>query len=41
MKDLVAKINAKFETFKTESESFIEKGVKKCKNIRPYGGYLF
>lgn len=28
MKDLVAKINAEIETFKTESESLIEKGVK-------------
>ena len=28
MKDLVAKINAEFETFKTESESLTEKGVK-------------
>jgi hypothetical protein len=28
MNDLVAKINAEFETFKTESESLIEKGVK-------------
>lgn len=28
MKDLVSKINAEFETFKTESESLIEKGVK-------------
>jgi hypothetical protein len=28
MKDLVAKINAEIETFKTESDSLIEKGVK-------------
>lgn len=28
MKDLVAKINAEIETFKTESESLAEKGVK-------------
>jgi hypothetical protein len=28
MKDLIEKINAEFETFKTESESLIEKGVK-------------
>jgi hypothetical protein len=28
MKDLIEKINAKFETFKTESESLTEKGVK-------------
>ncbi|UUW08643.1 histone H1 [Flavobacterium plurextorum] len=28
MKDLVAKINAEIETFKTESESLSEKGVK-------------
>ncbi|KFF17764.1 histone H1 [Flavobacterium hydatis] len=28
MKDLVSKINAEFEIFKTESESLIEKGVK-------------
>jgi hypothetical protein len=28
MKDLVSKINAEFETFRTESESLIEKGVK-------------
>ena len=28
MKDLVAKINAEIETFKTESESLTEKGVK-------------
>lgn len=28
MKDLVAKINAEFETFKTESESLTDKGVK-------------
>ncbi|HEU4788438.1 MAG TPA: histone H1 [Flavobacterium sp.] len=28
MKDLVAKINAEFETFKTESESLTEKGIK-------------
>ncbi|REG94749.1 hypothetical protein C8P67_11240 [Flavobacterium aquicola] len=28
MKDLVAKINAEIETFKTESESLVEKGVK-------------
>lgn len=28
MKDLIAKINAEFETFKTESESLTEKGVK-------------
>jgi hypothetical protein len=28
MKDLVAKINAEIETFKTESESLIEKGFK-------------
>jgi hypothetical protein len=28
MKDLFAKINAEIETFKTESESLIEKGVK-------------
>lgn len=28
MKDLIAKINTEFETFKTESESLIEKGVK-------------
>ena len=28
MKDLVAKINAEFETFKTESESLSKKGVK-------------
>jgi len=28
MKDLVAKINAEIETFKTESDSLVEKGVK-------------
>ena len=28
MKDLVAKINAEIETFKTESDSLTEKGVK-------------
>ena len=28
MKDLITKINAEIETFKTESESLIEKGVK-------------
>ncbi|MHC0444738.1 histone H1 [Flavobacterium sp. 3-218] len=28
MKDLVAKINSEIETFKTESESLCEKGVK-------------
>ncbi|MBE8723453.1 MULTISPECIES: histone H1 [Flavobacterium] len=28
MKDLVAKINAEIETFKTEAESLSEKGVK-------------
>ena len=28
MKDLIAKINAEFETFKTESDSLTEKGVK-------------
>ncbi len=28
MKDLIEKINAEIETFKTESESLIEKGVK-------------
>lgn len=28
MKDLAAKINAEFETFTTESESLIEKGIK-------------
>ena len=28
MKDLVAKINVEIETFKTESDSLIEKGVK-------------
>jgi hypothetical protein len=28
MKDLITKINAEFETFKTESESLIEKGIK-------------
>lgn len=28
MKDLVAKINAEIEIFKTESESLAEKGVK-------------
>jgi hypothetical protein len=28
MKDLVARINIKIETFKTESESLTEKGVK-------------
>ena len=28
MKDLVAKINAEIETFKTESASLIEKGIK-------------
>ncbi|MGE6353224.1 histone H1 [Flavobacterium sp. NPDC079362] len=28
MKDLVARINAEIETFKTESESLSEKGVK-------------
>ena len=28
MKDLVEKINAEFETFKTESNSLPEKGVK-------------
>jgi len=28
MKDLVAKINAEIETFKSESESVAEKGVK-------------
>lgn len=28
MKELIEKINAEFETFKTESESLTEKGVK-------------
>ncbi|MEA9414295.1 histone H1 [Flavobacterium sp. PL02] len=28
MKDLFKKINTEFETFKTESDSLIEKGVK-------------
>lgn len=28
MKDLVLKINAEIETFKTESESLTEKGIK-------------
>jgi hypothetical protein len=28
MNDLITKINAEIETFKTESESLIEKGVK-------------
>ncbi|CAM4115141.1 histone H1 [Flavobacterium weaverense] len=28
MKDLIQKINAEFETFKTESQSLVEKGVK-------------
>ena len=28
MKDLIGKINAEFETFKIESQSLIEKGVK-------------
>lgn len=28
MKDLIAKINAEIETFKTESEALSEKGVK-------------
>jgi len=28
MKDLVAKINAEIETFKTEADSLTEKGVK-------------
>lgn len=28
MQDLVAKINAEIETFKTEAESLAEKGVK-------------
>lgn len=28
MNDLIAKINAEIETFKTESESLSEKGVK-------------
>ena len=28
MKDLIQKINAEFETFKTETESLVEKGVK-------------
>jgi hypothetical protein len=28
MKDLIEKINAEFEIFKTESESLTEKGVK-------------
>ncbi|ABQ06568.1 histone H1 [Flavobacterium johnsoniae] len=28
MNDLIAKINAEIETFKTETESFSEKGVK-------------
>ena len=28
MKDLAAKINAEIETFKAESDSLIEKGVK-------------
>lgn len=28
MKDLIAKINAEIETFKTEAESLTEKGVK-------------
>jgi hypothetical protein len=28
MKDLIEKINVEFETFKTESESLTEKGVK-------------
>jgi len=28
MKDLIAKINTEIETFKTESESLSEKGVK-------------
>lgn len=28
MKDLISKINAEIETFKTEAESLTEKGVK-------------
>ena len=28
MKDLIEKINAEFETFKTETDSLTEKGVK-------------
>ncbi|MCZ4319204.1 histone H1 [Aequorivita viscosa] len=28
MKDLIEKINTEFETFKTEADSFTEKGVK-------------
>lgn len=28
MNDLIAKINAEIETFKTESESLSEKGIK-------------
>ena len=28
MKDFIQKINAEFETFKTESQSLVEKGVK-------------
>jgi hypothetical protein len=28
MKELVEKIHAEFETFKTESDSLVEKGVK-------------
>ncbi|MBC5839162.1 histone H1 [Flavobacterium muglaense] len=28
MKDLIEKINAEFEVFKTESDSLVEKGVK-------------
>jgi 5'-deoxynucleotidase YfbR-like HD superfamily hydrolase len=28
MNDLITKINAEIETFKTESESLIEKGIK-------------
>jgi ElaB/YqjD/DUF883 family membrane-anchored ribosome-binding protein len=28
MKELIEKINAEFETFKSESESLMEKGVK-------------
>jgi len=28
MKDLIERINSEFETFKTESESLTEKGVK-------------
>ena len=28
MKDLIEKINAEFETFKTETDSLTEKGIK-------------